>query len=312
MNFEKRERHRRPEQGRGPTDWLFNVVLVILIGLARTIPYRPRIAVSGALLQFLLGWLGGYRRRSLANLAYAMPELPPRDMQRVARGAANNAGRVLIEYYSGAAFRKRACAQPIAGAGLDELRRATQNGRGALLISGHFGNYEAIRAALNAEGIPVGFFYRPLNNYYANQHYEAALRDMGEPVFGRRKEGFGALVDHVRQGGVALVLNDQYFYEGAELSFFGQTATTALTAAKVAIANDIPLFPAYAARLENGLDFSVTIEPALAPTTAPEMTQCANDSLEARVRSHPEQWIWFHRRWKPHRDARRAAANMGP
>lgn len=248
----------------------------------------------------------------MANLEYVQLDPSGTGIRSIARGAANNAGRVLIEYYSGAAFRKRACAQPIAGAGLHELRRATQNGRGALLISGHFGNYEAIRAALGDEGIPVGFFYRPLNNYYANQHYEAALRDMGEPVFGRRKEGFGALVEHIRQGGVALVLNDQYFYEGAELSFFGQTATTALTAAEVAIANDIPLFPAYAARLENGLDFSVTIEPALAPTTATEMTQRANDSLEARVRSHPEQWIWFHRRWKPHRDARRAAASMGP
>ena len=33
-------------------------------------------------------------------------------------------------------------------------------------------------------------------------------------------------------------------------------------------------------------------------TTPEDMTQALNDSLEARVRQHMGQWLWFHNRWK--------------
>jgi KDO2-lipid IV(A) lauroyltransferase len=47
------------------------------------------------------------------------------------------------------------------------------------------------------------------------------------------------------------------------------------------------------------------------------MTQAINDSLEAEVRGHMEQWFWIHRRWKPDRTKKpgqgtRAAASTGP
>jgi KDO2-lipid IV(A) lauroyltransferase len=94
-------------------------------------------------------------------------------------------------------------------------------------------------------------------------------------------------------------LIDQRMHQGAKLSFFGHEALTALSAAELALKYDALLLPVYAIRRPDGLDFDILVEAPIAPGTPEAMTQALNDSLEALVRRHPEQWFWIHRRWKP-------------
>ena len=99
---------------------------------------------------------------------------------------------------------------------------------------------------------------------------------------------------------------------GESLSFMGKPARTALSAAELALKYDALLVPVYGIRQPNGLDFKILVEPPIAHTTASEMTQALNDSLERLVRQHMDQWMWVHRRWKPERQRfqrKRAAAN---
>jgi KDO2-lipid IV(A) lauroyltransferase len=90
-------------------------------------------------------------------------------------------------------------------------------------------------------------------------------------------------------------------HHGAELSFFGHAALTALSAAELALRYDALLVPTYGIRQPDGLGFEVVVEPPVPPGTPEAMTQALNDSLEALVRRHPEQWFWIHRRWKGRR-----------
>ena len=55
--------------------------------------------------------------------------------------------------------------------------------------------------------------------------------------------------------------------------------------------------PAYAVR-QLDLSYEVHIEDPIEHSTAIEMTQALNDSLDRRVQKNPEQWLWIHRRWK--------------
>jgi KDO2-lipid IV(A) lauroyltransferase len=108
-------------------------------------------------------------------------------------------------------------------------------------------------------------------------------------------------VKTLREGGQGAILIDQYVAQGALLDFLGQLAPTALSAAEMALKYDALLVPIYAERLDNGLDFDVVIEAPIPHSDASRMTQALNDSLAARVRARPAQWLWIHRRWKPHR-----------
>ncbi|MFY0690979.1 MAG: lysophospholipid acyltransferase family protein [Paracoccaceae bacterium] len=299
-----------------PLDFLTNLVLRAIIGLALALPYRLRVPMTGWIVARVVAPLAGYGRRIRENLAHVCPELPEAEVQRLIRAVPDNAGRTLIEIYSGAGFTRRFADAPLTGPGVAALEAAHAESRPVILVTGHIGNYDAPRAALIAKGFRVGALYRPMNNPYFNAHYEAAISKIGTPVFPRGRRGLGALVRYLRDGNMIGMLVDQYILDGADMTFFGQTAPTALSAAEMALKYDALLVPVYGIRQENGIDFEVVCEAPVPHSDPVTMTQALNDSLEALVRKHMGQWFWIHRRWKPEREAfrqsRRAAANIGP
>jgi KDO2-lipid IV(A) lauroyltransferase len=58
------------------------------------------------------------------------------------------------------------------------------------------------------------------------------------------------------------------------------------------------LVPIYGIRRPDGLTFDTIIEAPVPHTDKMTMTQALTDSLDARVRAHPGQWFWVHRRWR--------------
>jgi KDO2-lipid IV(A) lauroyltransferase len=232
------------------------------------------------------------------NLARILPDLPASEVRRLARAVPNNAGRTIIEMYSGNELIERAMKHPLSGPGLAELDAAIAARRPIIVVSGHIGNHDAGRAALIKRGYPFGGLYRPMKNPYFNAHYVAAISKLGTPLFPRDKRGMAAMIRFLRGGGMLGMLIDQHMSHGARLSFFGHDAMTALSAAEMAIKYDALLIPIYAIRLENGLDFRIVVESPIPRSTPEAMTQALNDSLEALVRQHLDQWLWIHRRWK--------------
>lgn len=269
-----------------------------LIGALRRVPYARRVALGGWIFARLVAPLAGWRRRIRANLAHAWPDLPPAEVHRLCRAVPDNMGRTLIEMYSGAAFVARATARPPEGPGLAAAAAARAEGRAIVFVSGHFGNYDAGRAAFIALGYPIGALYRPMKNEGFNAHYVAAMKSVGDMVFPRGRDGLGRMLRHLREGGALAILIDQHMAAGAPLTFFGRTARTALSAAEMALRHDAPVIPVYAVREADGLSFRIVAEAPVPPGTPEAMTQALNDSLEAMVRRHPEQWFWVHRRWK--------------
>ena len=280
------------------TDWLVNAALRGIIGAALLLPYAMRVRASGWLFSRILSPLAGYHRRIRDNLAMIVPDMPADEVARLMRAVPDNVGRTLIEIYSGAEFIKHVTSTALSGPGLAALDAAHAANRPVILVTGHFGNYDASRAALIARGYPVGALYNPMSNRYFNSHYVNAMASIGTPLFARGKPGLAGMVKFLRGGGMLGLLIDQRMHKGEKLSFFGHDALTALSAATLALKYDALVVPTYGVRRDNGLDFDIIIEAPI-PHGPPEaMTQALNDSLEAIVRQHMDQWFWIHRRWK--------------
>ena len=203
-----------------------------------------------------------------------------------------------MEIYSGAEFIAKAAATALTGAGVASLNEAHRTNRPVILVTGHFGNYDASRAALIARGYRVGALYMPMANAYFNQHYVQAISGIGTPLFRRGRAGLADMVRHLRSGGMLGMLVDQHMGHGEPLTFFGQNALTALSAAELALRYDAALIPTYAIRNPDGLSFEIVVEAPIPPGAPEAMTQALNDSLETLVRQHIDQWLWIHRRWK--------------
>jgi len=275
-----------------------NTVLRALIGLLLALPYTWRVPLCGWVMAYVIAPFAGYNKRVRENLALILPDLPESEVKRMVRAVPRNVGRTLIEIYSGAEFVARATAEPLKGEGLAALDKGHAAGRPVILVTGHFGNYDASRAALIARCYNVGALYRPMGDKNFNTHYVDAISRIGTPVFPRGRAGLADMVRFLRSGGMLGLLIDQHMGHGETLSFFGHPAMTALSAADLALKYDALVVPTYAVRRANGLDFDIIIEPPIPHGTPQAMTQALNDSLERLVRNHLDQWFWIHRRWK--------------
>lgn len=275
-----------------------NAVMRGLIGLALLLPYRIRVPLFGKVTTGLIAPLAGWRRRIRANLALAWPDLPQAEVERLCREVPDNVGRTVIEIYSAQEFIDRAAATPPVGPGVAALDAAHAAGRPVILVTAHFGNYDASRAALSARGFRVGALYREMKNTAFNSHYEEAIGKIAQPIFPRGAKGLAGMVRFLKSGGMLGMLVDLNMSHGAPLGFFGVEALTALSAAELALKYDALLVPTYGVRQADGLGFEIIVEDPIPRGTPEEMTQALNDSLEALVRRYPGQWFWVHRRWK--------------
>ncbi|MFV0294139.1 MAG: lysophospholipid acyltransferase family protein [Paracoccus sp. (in: a-proteobacteria)] len=281
------------------TDRLANAAFLGVMGVAQLLPYHRRIPIVGWFFSRILGPVAGWARRARENLNLAMPELPEAERKQIAHDVLDNAGRSMAEIYSGEEFTSRIRkSNPLTGPGLAALHDAATRERPVILACAHFGNYDAMRAALSAQDWPVGALYRPMNNPAFNAHYIPAMQAIAEPIFPRGRAGFAAMLKFLRGGGMLALGFDQFVHDGPDLIFFGLPSRTVLTPAELALRYDALLVPISGRRQPDGLSFSVEVGTPVRHTTPKDMMQALNDDLERQIRAYPGQWFWVHRRWK--------------
>lgn len=269
-----------------------------VLALLLVLPHKWRVPIAGRLATTVLGPVLGWRRKIGANLDLVMPDLTPVRRRRLIRGVSDNLGRLFIEVFSPEDMRQIAAVTPLQGPGVAAMETARAEGRPILCVSGHIGNHDVGRSVLIQHGFDVGGLYRPMNNRLFNVRYERSIGAVGGKIFPRGRSGLGEMIRHLRGGGLLALMIDQHMGRGARLTFFGTPAYTATSAAQMALKYDALLVPIYAIRQPDGLNFAVHAELPVPHTDDETMTQALNDSLEAQVRAHPEQWLWTHRRWK--------------
>ena len=232
-----------------------------------------------------------------------MPDLPADEARRIAAQVPGNLARMITEILSADDLAALAATLPLEGPGLAALQAARDTGRPAILVSGHFGNYDAWRLALIAQGYNVGGYFKELGNDALNAHYVRAVTASGQPMFPNTGDGRKALIRFLRAGGMLGILIDLDRPQGVAVDFLGKPTRTVLSMAEMALKYDAVLVPIYGIRTPAAPGFRVWIDDAIPASDPLTMTQALNASFGAQVRAHPAQWVWWHnRRKKTHPD----------
>jgi Kdo2-lipid IVA lauroyltransferase/acyltransferase len=245
------------------------------------------------------------RARALEHLALAFPERDAAWRDGIVRAAARHFGLVLGEVvwlWSAAAEEILARTEMV---GLDNLTSPLGPKGGAVLVTGHCGNWEWMNLAIGAADVPM--------TVAAREVYDPRLDDVVRRLRGRfggetvlRGEGAGQRLSRaLRDGRVLGMLIDQDIdAPGAFVEFFGRPAWTPSGAGVLALRSRRPIVPGYARRVQDG-SFRLTFEPAIVPVStrdleadAARLTAQLTARIEAWVREEPAQWVWMHRRWR--------------
>lgn len=282
---------------RAPTETPRAKLALALLAVLMRLPFRARSRLAGWIGR-IAARLTGLRTRVRTAVLHFMPDLPASEANRIATQVPGNLARMMVEILSGDDLATLAATLPIDGPGLAALDDAHATGRTAILVSGHFGNYDAWRLALIARGYNVGGYFKELGSPALNAKYVRAVSALGAPMFPDTGDGRKSLIRFLRTGGMLGILVDLDRPHGVLLDFLGQPTRTVLSIADMALKYDALLVPVYGIRTPDAPGFRVFVDAPVPPSDSRTMTQALNDSFAAQVRAHPEQWVWWHNRRK--------------
>jgi KDO2-lipid IV(A) lauroyltransferase len=267
-----------------------------LLGVALLWPFSPRW--KSRIAGYIGGFLGpklGFSRRIYQNLSAVRPQYSAFQKRCFARELCANFSRTVVEYLTLPWLAKRASHYKVVGG--ENLRKAIDQYDGRIVVvSGHIGNWEAVRAVAAAQGAPLAIIYRAFNNALFDKKFHHNIESVGWQAFRKGKLGGRELVRHIKGGAGALILVDQRSGGAPLLNFMGREAETSLAAAQLARTLNAALVPAVAFRRND--NFEVRFEPAVDPTNPAAAMQQINDRIEVWIDEEPGQWFWLHRRWR--------------
>jgi KDO2-lipid IV(A) lauroyltransferase len=221
------------------------------------------------------------------------------------RGNFSHLGSAILEIIHHVTWTARRTKAFISLEGEANLTQALERGQGAILFSGHLGNF-----------ILMGTVLRHVRDL------KWLFRDPGDPdlsaVYGwvRGRLGISIIPDnprersaflcgmHLKRKKVLGIFIDQVENGGVYVNFMGQQAGSTIGAARLAQMSGAPLLPIHTVRLPDGR-LQVIIEPEFAIRSSgdperdlPLIVEDMNAVVEKWVRAQPEQWLWGHRRWR--------------
>jgi len=271
---------------------------------AGILPLRFALLLGGC-----MGWtawrvLRIRRKVVLRNLALAFPDMDPRGADRIACRSYASSGRFMMEFArqrrmdAGYVERHVTVDDP---AMLEELHRTG----GAIVVTGHFGNWELFGLTLRHLLGDVSFLVGRQSNGLVNDFINRLRSFHGIALYDRRTAVRG-VVDAIRRKGFVCWLSDQDAgRSGSVVDFFGHPASTPRGAATFAVRLGAPVVVGGLARTGNGPDHRLFLSPPIRPRAdlggdeaETDVTRRYTLEIESLARRHPDQYWWAHRRWK--------------
>ena len=236
------------------------------------------------------------RRTALKNLEMAGFA----GRERITTGVFDSVARLVVSFARFPQITRDNVAEWIRYEGLENFQQAHARGKGVLVATGHFGNWELSAFAHAYLFAPMHIVVRPIDNARIDVLVESRRQLSGNRAIAKKDAARGIL-RALAAGDAVGVLIDQNTTpdQGVFIDFFGVKACAGSAFVKLAHHSGAAVVPGYALWSEKEQRYVLHFEPAVEMTgDVQHDTQQVHSRLEAAIRKNPDQWLWIHRRWK--------------
>ena len=184
--------------------------------------------------------------------------------------------------------------------GLENLKSGQARGRGVLVATAHFGNWELSAFAHALMSAPMHIVVRPIDNPRLDALVERRRAMSGNRII-QKKDAARDILRALKSGDAVGILIDQnaVLEEGVFVDFFGARACTGAHFARFAHHSGAAVVPGYAIWSEQEQKYILRFDPEIEMSgDVLQDTQRIHSHLESVIRRNPEQYLWIHRRWK--------------
>jgi KDO2-lipid IV(A) lauroyltransferase len=285
-------------------NFIFNI-LKNLLYLVGKIPPETGWAISQKLGRLWFRLDKKHRLIVKTNLKMAYREkLNSRERMALAQKVFENTVKMFFEFAWFHHIDPKHFSDYIRVQGLDHLISAHAREKGVLVLTGHMGNWELVTALAYMTGLPSSVVYRRIEFEPLEQLIKQYRERIGINLFQLHNALDGVSKALARRDLVGLLMDQNTGHSrGVFVDFFDIEACSNPGLAKLALSTGAPVVPVFSYRIQD--HFVIEIQPELSLIRTGNLekdiianTQEQNRIIEKMVRRFPDQWFWFHRRWK--------------
>ena len=244
-------------------------------------------------------------RMAAANVEECL-HVPPEEAKAIAEKSVTKLGRMIIEVLRFPLLNPENIDTVVKTDGLEYLEEAYAKGKGALMCTGHFGNWELLGANVALHGYPMLSIARKQDNEAMDRFINEYRELVGQKVaYNRGKEGVLAMGRYLKEKHLLGILYDQDRSDnGVKTNLFGREVLTPSGPAVFSRTFGCPILPIFMHYDTEGRCRAKIYPPLYTERTKDkekdicQMTDKLMAILEQEIRSNPYMWFWVHDRWK--------------
>lgn len=286
-------------------DYFLYSIVKFLAYLFRLLPLRLSLWVGrrlGDILYYLIG-----RRKSVAcaNLKAAFRGRYSSDeLRKIIRSEYQSLSQSFIEVLKFPLFDDGYINEYIKVEGEDKIATALKKGRGAILLTAHFGNWELSSLVGALKGYKMNVLARWQKFERLNGYLNMMRSSKGANVI-FKEDAREQIMRALNANEVVGILSDQDGGKRGEfVEFFDRSVSTPKGVAHFSLRTGAPIFPVFIIR-EKGPYHRIVVEDDISATASEdtgknihEILQRFATLLQKYVEEYPGQWLWLHKRWK--------------
>ena len=285
-------------------DWYYEFAAKLVGFCVSRLP-RGITLVIGGWLGTLAFWLAPQQRElACDHLRSSLRLSDERRVRTIAKQCFQHLGKTVVEFMRFPRLGHKQIQRYVTFEGIEHVEQALAQGKGAIILTGHFGNWELLAASISATVAPLTPIVRKLRSPRLNALVSHYREKAGYATIDRDTGIRQALQCLRRNELLGIVADVDTTVSGVFVDFFGRRAYTPYSPVAIALKTGAAILPTFIIRQPDGSHRAV-IEPPLAlkRTRTKEKdlvvnTQKFTKIIEAYIRQYPAQWIWMHRRWK--------------
>jgi KDO2-lipid IV(A) lauroyltransferase len=240
------------------------------------------------------------------NLQIAFPEWSDKKRAEVIRRMIQQVGWMAGEFSQLPKLTPENIERVVVIDGFENFDAAKRLGKGVLFLTGHMSAWELSSFAHALYGYPLHFLVRPVSNRRIDSLINGYRCLSGNRPIDKNRSA-RAILKVLGDAGTVGILMDHNtsLDEGVFVNFFGTPASTSSGLARLALRTDAAVVPGFLIWDSSRRKYRLRFEPAVELSRTDdeeadvvENTQRFTRVIEEHIRSHPDQWLWVHKRWK--------------
>lgn len=251
-----------------------------------------------------------HRRRAIDNLRASFPEKSQADIGAIAESSMQHFIELVMDVlFTPRLIHVETWHQYVHLNGLSESLKLLLKGRGAIMLTGHYGNWEVLGYTLATLGFETYSVARPIDNPYIDEWVLGVREKKGQIILSKRGVTTTAQEVLEKRGVIGFIADQNAGPKGMFVPFFGRLASTYKSIGLLAIQYRVPVVIGYARRRDDRFEFDIGVQDVIYPEDWEKVRDAGGDELryiterytkgiEDFVRADPTQYLWIHRRWK--------------